>query len=60
MASGAADGGRSRIFAYGYIDGNIALIESVTIGGQMEFTIKAETEEIAEQFKDFWLGIFNE
>jgi hypothetical protein len=60
MASGAADGGGSRIFAYGYVDGNIALIESVTSAGQMEFTIKAETEAIAEQFKDFWLGIFNE
>jgi hypothetical protein len=60
MASGAADGGGSRIFAYGYVDGNIALIESVTTSGQMEFTIKAETTEIGEQFKDFWLGIFNE
>jgi hypothetical protein len=60
MASGAADGGGSRIFAYGYVDGNIALIESVTVSEQMEFTIKAETAEIAEQFKDFWLGIFNE
>jgi hypothetical protein len=28
--------------------------------GQMEFTIKAETEQIGEQFKDFWLGLFNE
>jgi hypothetical protein len=60
MASGAVEGGGSRIFAYGYVEGNIALIESVTKGGQMEFTIKAENEEIAEQFKDFWLGIFNE
>jgi hypothetical protein len=60
MASGRIDTGGSRIFAYGYIDGNIALIEAVTTNGQMEFTIKAQTTEIAEGFKDFWLGLFNE
>lgn len=60
MASGKTDDGGSKIFAYGYIEGNIALIECVEKGGEMSFTIKAETNEIAESFKDFWLGIFNE
>jgi AP-4 complex subunit beta-1 len=60
MASGPVEGGGSRIFAYGYIDGNIALIEALAKAGQMEFTIKAETEQIGEQFKNFWLGLFNE
>ena len=60
MASGKTDDGGSKIFAYGYIEGNIALIECVEKGGEMSFTIKAETNEIAEAFKDFWLGIFNE
>jgi hypothetical protein len=60
MASGALDSGGSRIFAYGYIEGNIALIEAVMNRGQMEFSIKAEGTTIAEQFRDFWLGLFNE
>jgi hypothetical protein len=60
MASGETEDGGSKVFAYGYIDGNIALIESIEKGGEMEFTVKAETEDIAEQFKDFWLGLFNE
>jgi hypothetical protein len=60
MASGALDSGGSMIFAYGYIEGNIALIEAVMNRGQMEFSIKAESITIAEQFRDFWLGLFNE
>ena len=59
MASGPTPQG-NKIFAYGYIDGNIALIECLEKGGSMNFTIKAETEEITSQFKDFWLGFFNE
>ena len=55
----AEDGG-SRIFAYGYIDGNICLIECQENGGEMSFTVKAETEEYANQFKEFWLGLFSE
>jgi len=59
MASGATPQG-SKIFAYGYIEGNIALIECLEKEGSMSFTVKAETDEIATQFKDFWLGFFNE
>ena len=60
MANGKTDDGGSKVFAYGYIDGNIALIECLEKGGEMSFTIKAETNEIAEAFKDFWLSLFNE
>jgi hypothetical protein len=60
MASGLTDDGGSKVFAYGYIDGNIALVESLEKDGQMSFTIKAESVDIAERFKDFWLRFFNE
>ncbi|KAH0793113.1 beta-adaptin-like protein a [Histomonas meleagridis] len=60
MASGATEDGGSKVFAYGYIEGNLVLIECVEKGGEMSFTIKAETDALAEQFKDFWLGLFNE
>lgn len=60
MASGQTEDGGSKVFAYGYIDGNLCLIECLEQGGEMSFTIKAETDEIASQFKDFWLGLFNE
>jgi len=60
IAKSSDEGEGSRVFAYGYQNGNIVLIESVEQGGELSFTIKAETEEIAECFKDFWLGFFNE
>lgn len=60
IAFGATEDGGSKVYAYGYIDGNPALIECLELSGEMSFTVKAETEEIAEQFKDFWLGFFNE
>ena len=53
MASGQTEDGGSKVFAYGYIDGNLCLIECLEQGGEMTFTIKAETDEIASQFKDF-------
>jgi hypothetical protein len=60
MAQGNTDGGGLRIFAYGYVDGDISLIEANESQGEMSFTIKAGSEETVEQFKDFWIGMFNE
>lgn len=60
MACGMTEDGGSKIFAYGYIDGNICLIESREKGGELSFTVKAETDEFADQFKEFWLSLFSE
>ncbi|EAX91527.1 Adaptin N terminal region family protein [Trichomonas vaginalis G3] len=59
IAKGSNDEGNT-IFAYGYVDGNVALTQCIEKEGEMSFSIKAETEEIANQFKDFWLEFFNE
>lgn len=60
VAKGEAEEGGSMLYAYGYVDGNVALIQCTEKGGEMSFTIKAETDEITAQFRDFWLEFFNE
>ena len=60
IADGYTEEEGNKIFAYGYVDGNVALIQCTEKGGEMSFIIKAETEEYCTMFKDFWLEFFNE
>lgn len=60
IASGFTEEEGNKIFAYGYIEGNVVLIQCTEKGGEMSFIIKGEEEESCTAFKDFWLEFFNE
>ena len=50
----------SKIFAYGLINESIALIQTIEKDGEMSFQTKVATDESTEEFRDFWLGFFDE
>jgi hypothetical protein len=60
IANGYTEDEGNKIFAYGYIEGNVVLIQCTEKGGEMSFIIKGEEEESCAAFKDFWLEFFNE
>nr|AGM32837.1 adaptin N terminal region family protein [Coptotermes formosanus] len=59
IAQGSSEEG-SKVYAYGYTQGELGLIESIEVSGTLTITVKSLKEEVAEAIKSFWIRFFNQ